>query len=128
MSHIRPMDELAAFELELGDENPMHYAVIGASDFVLGRVKGLLVDTRRLEVVHMVVNTCQSTYRDDRGEDRLVPLAWAELVHMRRQVRLPHLSRMGFRQLPLYRPGEDAPEAIDFPAPHADDPDLRDIA
>ena len=125
---IRPLDELPAFELELQDRNPMHYVVVGAADFVLGRVKRLLVDTDRLEVVYAVVNTRLSTYRDDRGEDRLLPLDWAELVHMRRQVRLPHLSRVGFRQLPLYRADEPLPERGDFPAPSLEDPDLRDIA
>lgn len=125
---IRPLDELTAFELELDENNPLHYVVVGAADFVLGRIKRLLVDTERLEVVYVVVNTRQSTYRDDRGEDRLLPLDWGELVHMRRQLRLAHLSRVGFRQLPLYRPDEPLPERIEFPAPSLEDPDLRDIA
>jgi hypothetical protein len=125
--NIRPLDELADFELETDHADPTHYAVIGAADFVFGRVRRLLVDLDRQEVVYLVVNTRISNYQEGRGEERLVPLAWGELVRTRRQIRLPHLSRFGFMRLPLYQP-DDIPEHVAFPTPNPEDPDLRDIA
>ena len=125
--NIRPLDELTDYELEVDLDDPTQFTVIGAADFVFGRVRRLLVDLDTHEVVYLVVNTRISNYAEGRGEERLVPLAWGELVRMRRQVRLPHLSRFGFARLPLYQP-DDIPEAIDFPTPNPEDPDLRDIA
>lgn len=125
---IRPFDELSDYELELADQDPTQFVMVGASDFVLGRVKRLLVDVETGEVKYLVVNTRDSNYLDGRGEERLVPLAWAELVRNRRQVRVPQLSRYTFRLLPLYRPGEEVPESVDFPRLALEDPDVRDIA
>lgn len=125
--NIRPFDELSEYELEADLNDPTHFTVIGAADFVFGRVRRLLVDLDSNEVVYLVVNTHISNFTEGRGEERLVPLAWGELVRMRRQFRLPHLSRFGFSRLPLYQP-DDIPEAIAFPTPNPEDPDLRDIA
>jgi hypothetical protein len=125
--NIRPFDELVDYELESQLHDPTHFTVVGAADFVLGRVRRLLVDLDSNEVVYLVVNTRISNYQDDRGEERLVPLAWGELVRTRRQFVLPHLSRFGFKRLPIYQP-EAIPEAIAFPPPNPEDPDLRDIA
>lgn len=125
---IRPFDELAEYEFELADHDPTQFLVVGASDFVLGRVKRLLVDVETGDVVYLVVNTRDSNYLDGRGDERLVPLAWAELVPSRRQVRLPQVSRYTFRLLPPYRPLEEVPESIDFPRLALEDPDVRFIA
>lgn len=125
---IRPFDELTDYELELADHDPTQFGVIGAADFVLGRVTRLLVDVTSGDVLYLVVNTRMSNYTDSRGEERLVPLAWAELIRNRRQVRLPQVSRYTFRLLPLYKAGETVPDAIDFPRLALEDPDVRDIA
>jgi hypothetical protein len=125
--NIQPLDELTDYELETDLDDPTHYTVIGAADFVFGRVRRLLVDVDSQEVVYLVVNTRISNYAEGRGEERLVPLAWGELVRTRRQIRLPHLSRFGFLRLPHYQP-DDVPEVIAFPVPNPEDPDLRDIA
>jgi hypothetical protein len=125
---IRPLDELTHFELELAEHDPTQFAVIGAGDFVLGRVSRLLVDVESNEVLYLVVNTRVSNYQDDRGEERLVPLAWAELVRNRRQVRLPQVSRFAFRMLPVYRAGEPVPDAVEFPRTAFEDLDFREIA
>lgn len=127
MQPIMPIEDLPEFELEHAAHSPMHYAVVGAADFVLGRVRTLLVDTRRHEVAYLVVSTRMAPDAGATAEERLVPLSWVELVHMRRQVRLPHLSRLAFRRLPLYEPGA-VPEAVEFPTPSLEDPDMRDIA
>jgi hypothetical protein len=110
-----------------GTEDPTRYAVIGARDFVLGTVTRLIVDTQTDQIAYLVVNTRISNFREGRGEDRLVPVGWSELVGSRRQVRLPHLAWYAFRQLPLYLDGAPLPEQIEFPRPFEDE-DLRDIA
>lgn len=125
--NIHPLDELSDFELETDLNDPTQFTVIGEADFVLGRVQRLLVDLDTQEVVYLVVNTRISNFAEGRGEERLVPLSWGELVRMRRQVRMPQLSRFGFARLPLYQP-DDVPEAIAFPTPLPEDPDLREIA
>lgn len=125
--NIHPLDELSDFELETDMNDPTQFTVIGEADFVLGRVQRLLVDLDTQEVVYLVVNTRISNFAEGRGEERLVPLSWGELVRMRRQVRMPQLSRFGFARLPLYQP-DDVPEAIAFPTPLQEDPDLREIA
>jgi hypothetical protein len=125
--NICALDELTDYELESAVDDPTHYTVVGAADFVLGRVRRLLVDLDANEVLYLVVNTRISNYKEERGEERLVPLAWGELVRTRRQIVLPHLSRFGFKRLPLYQP-DAVPEAVAFPTPNPEDPDLRDIA
>jgi hypothetical protein len=85
------------------------------------------VDPAGWVVVYGVAHPRGPNFAADRLEERLVPLAWGELVRMRRQVRLPHLSRFGFMRLPLYTP-DAVPTSVAFPTPHPDDPDLRDIA
>lgn len=124
--NIKALDELPDYELELGQDDPTQFTVIGAGDFVLGRVRRLLVDLDAREVVYMVVNTRISNFAEGRGEERLVPLAWGELVRCRRQVRLPQLSQFAFARLPHYQP-DDIPESVAFPA-IPDESDWREIA
>lgn len=123
-----PFDELGGYELAPGATDPMRYAVLGRNDFVFGRVRRLIASAGRGEIVYLVVGTAPSNFRDGRGEERLVPLAWAELNVMRRQVRLPQLSPLAFRRLPLYHPGAALPAEIPFPTPRPDEVEFWDIA
>ena len=54
--NIRPFDELSEYELEADLNDPTQFTVIGAADFVFGRVRRLLVDLDTNEVVYLVVN------------------------------------------------------------------------
>jgi hypothetical protein len=122
------LDELEAYELLPGLADPRRFVVLGARDFILGRVRRLIVDLSKQEVVYLVVNTAMSNFRDGKGEERLVPVAWAELVSHRRQVKLPQLSSPGFRRLPVYHPGGQVPAKVDFPLPLPDEIEFWDIA
>lgn len=124
---IVALDALDSHELTPGHVDPTRFTVIGASDFVLGSVAHLLVDPDRGEVIYLVVNTRLSAYREGRGEERLLPLAWTDLLASRRQVRVPRISRYSFRMLPLYDPSA-IPAQIEFPRLGFEDPDLRGIA
>ena len=121
MSTFTPLEDLAEYELLPGVINPLMFTVLGAGDFVLGRVRRLIASVERGEVVYLVVNTGVSNYRDAKGEERLVPVAWTDFLPHRRQVRLPQLSPVGFRHLPLYHPGGTIPAQIDFPKPLPDE-------
>ncbi|HEY9723795.1 MAG TPA: hypothetical protein V6D47_17420, partial [Oscillatoriaceae cyanobacterium] len=101
---IVALETLDSHELMPDHVDPTRFTVVGASDFVLGNVTQLLVDPDRGEVVYFVVNTRLSSYRDGRGEERLLPVAWTTLLPMRRQVRVPRISRYSFRMLPLFDP------------------------
>ena len=125
---FRALDELEDYELDPNRTDPRRFAVLGAHDFVLGRVRRLLVSVERREVVYLVVSTAVSNFKDGKGEERLVPIAWAELVRQRRQVRLPQLSSFGFRRLPLYHPGGPVPAHVDFPQPMPEEIEYWDIA
>lgn len=122
------LDDLEAYELMPNSPDPLRYTVLGARDFVLGRVRRLIASVAREEVVYLVVSTAISNFREGKGEERLVPVSWAELVSHRRQVKLPQLSSLAFRRLPLYHPGGTLPEAIDFPQPAPDEIEFWDIA
>ena len=125
---LTPFDELGGYELTPGAVDPMRFAVLGRNDFVLGRVRRLIASASRGEILYLVVGTAPSNFKDGRGEERLVPLAWAELNVMRRQVRLPQLSPLAFRRLPLYHPGAPLPADIPFPTPRPDEVEFWDIA
>lgn len=127
-SRLICLDELTDYELAPGGEDPTRFTVIGQGDFVLGTVARLIVDPVREEVVYLVVNTRISNFRESRGEERLVPLAWCELMPVRRQARLPQLPWYAFRLLPLFRAEGPLPESIEFPRPFSDDLDLPEIA
>src|ERR1041384_4637400 len=122
------LDELDAYELVPGLSDPRRFVVLGSRDFVLGRVRRLIVDLEREEVLYLVVNTAMSNFRDGKGEERLVPVGWAELLPHRRQVKLPHLSSLGFRRLPVYHPGGQIPAKVEFPLPLPDEIEFWDIA
>jgi hypothetical protein len=122
------LEELEDHELLPGITDPRRFAVLGARDFVLGRVRRLIVDLEKQEVAYLVVNTSMSNYRDGKGEERLVPVGWAELVGHRRQAKLPHLTSMGFRRLPVYHPGSPIPGKVEFPQPLPDEIEFWDIA
>jgi hypothetical protein len=127
-SDFLALDDLEAFELVPGNSDPRRFVVLGAHDFVLGRVRRLIVSVTREEVVYLVVNTSMSNFGDGKGEERIVPVAWSELVPHRRQVRLPHLSSLGFRRLPVYHPGGSIPVRVEFPHPLPDEIEYWDIA
>lgn len=127
-STFMALDELEEYELLPGAIDPRRFVVLGARDFVLGRVRRLIVSVEREEVAYLVVNTGVSNFRDGKGEERLVPVEWAELVGHRRQVKLPHLSSLGFRRLPVYHPGGAVPAKVDFPQPLPDEIEFWDIA
>jgi hypothetical protein len=122
------LDELETHELLPGSIDPRRFAVLGGHDFVLGRVRRLIVDMVKQEVAYMVVNTSMSNFRDGKGEERLVPVAWAELLPQRRQAKLPHLTSLGFRRLPVYHPGGPIPAKVEFPLPLPDEIEFWDIA
>jgi hypothetical protein len=122
------LDELEQYELLPGVSDPCRFAVLGRRDFVLGRVRRLIVDLEEQEVAYLVVNTSMSNYRDGKGEERLVPVAWAELISHRGQVKLPHLTSLGFRRLPVYHPGSPIPAKVEFPQPLPDEIEFWDIA
>ena len=123
-----PLDELAHYELAPGSTDPLRFVVVGRNDFVFGRVRRLIAAPARGEIIYLVVGTAPSNFRDARGEERLLPLAWAELNAMRRQVRVPQLSPMAFRRLPLYHPGGAVPAEVVFPLPRPDEVEFWDIA
>ena len=110
------LDSLDAYELIPGHADPRSSVVLGTDDFVLGRVRRLIVSVEREEVVYLVVSTAMSNFTGAKGEERLVPLEWAELIPHRRQVKLPHLSSFGFRRLPVYLPGAALPSRVAFAA------------
>lgn len=125
---ILPLDEVPEFELLPDAEDPTGYTVLGMGDFVLGRVRRLLVDVGLEEVRYLVVDTTVSSLTHEKGVDRLVPIAWAELVGPRRQVRLPHLPGYRFARLPRYDAAAPAPDDVEFPRPAPDDPDWLESA
>lgn len=125
---LTTLADLQDHELAPGTIDPTQFVVLGLHEFVLGRVRRLVVSRKRQEVVYLVVSTATSNFRDSLGEERLVPAAWASLVPHRRQAVLPHLTPMGFRCLPIYHAGGTIPDQIDFPAPHPDEVAYWDIA
>ncbi|MDB5096977.1 MAG: hypothetical protein JWM80_1398 [Cyanobacteria bacterium RYN_339] len=125
---FQALDELEHYELVPGLPDPRRFAVLGSHDFVLGRVRRLIVDLEKREVAYMVVNTSMSNFHDGKGEERLVPVGWAELLPGRRQAKLPHLTSLGFRRLPVYHPGGPIPATVDFPLPMPDEIEFWDIA
>lgn len=131
MSHhldLVALDDLGAYELTPDALNPLRFTVVGRADFVLGRVRRLIASISRQEIIYFVVGTTPSNFRDGTIEERLVPLSWADLNPMRRQVRLPQLSPVAFRQLPLYHPGMTFPSEVTFPLPTPDEVEFWDIA
>ena len=123
-----PFDELKNFELDPKAVDPTRFLVIGRNEFVLGRVKRLIARTDLGEIAYLVVGTSPSNFREGRGEERLLPVAWVELNPMRAQVQVPQLSPLAFRRLPLYRPGVALPSEIPFPRPTPEEVEFWDIA
>lgn len=123
-----PFDELRDYELAPQAVDPTLYLVVGRDGFVFGRVRRLIARRDLGEIVYLVVTTSPSNFREGRGEERLLPLAWAELAPMRAQVQVPQLSPLAFRRLPLYRPGASLPTAIPFPRPTPEEVEFWDIA
>lgn len=123
-----PFDELPDFELDPKAVDPMRYLVIGRNAFVFGRVKRMIARPDLGEIVYLVVQTSPSNFREGRGEERLLPLSWCEFVPTRAQVKLPQLSPLAFRRLPLYEAGADLPAEIPFPRPTPEEIEFWDIA
>jgi hypothetical protein len=122
-----PFDELKEFELDPKAVDPTRFLVVGRNGFVLGRVKGMIASRDLGEIVYLVVATTPSNFREGRGEERLLPLAWVNLAPMRAQVQVPHLAPLAFRRLPIYQPGTALPAAIPFPRPTPEEVEFWDI-
>jgi hypothetical protein len=122
--NYRLVSDLERKSLLTGDLDPYGYFLIGREEFVLGRITGLVLNTKNDEIVYLIINMAYSNFETHKRQEKILPLTWVDLNPRRQQAIINQVSPDMFLVLPTYQSEMMIPQEIPFPArdyPDADD-------